>query len=40
MSPTRPRTKLGPIVFGVTLFAVLVFFWWFLIYRHGFPAAH
>jgi hypothetical protein len=40
MSRTAWRAKLGPILFGATLLAVLVFFWWFLIYRHGFPAAH
>jgi hypothetical protein len=37
----RPRhTLLGPAVFSVTFVAVLMFFWWLLIYGHGVPAAH
>ncbi len=35
--PHRP-TGYGPWIFAATLVAVLVFFWWFLIYRHGVPA--
>ena len=34
------RSVIGPAVFAATLVASLVFFWWFLIYDHGFPAAH
>ncbi len=35
--PRRPA-RIGPWIFAATLAAVLVFFWWFLIYRHGVPA--
>jgi len=42
-SPRRPsetppearRAGIGPLVFAITLVAVLVFFWWLLIYDHG-----
>ncbi len=36
----KPRKAIiGPAVFLATLVAVLAFFWWFLIYDHGVPAA-
>ncbi len=38
MSRPPPPARFGPWIFAVTLAAVLVFFWWFLIYRHGVPA--
>ena len=31
---------LGKAVFYLTLAAMLVFFWWLLIYDHGIVAAH
>ena len=31
----RRSSKLGPAVFFLTLAAVLVFFWWLLVYDHG-----
>ncbi len=37
----RERTAvLGKIVFWLTLAAMMLFFWWLLIYDHGVPAAH
>jgi hypothetical protein len=33
----QEHTWVGPAVFAITLAAVLVFFWWFLIYDHGLP---
>jgi hypothetical protein len=39
MTERRPQTILGPAVFWITLAAVLVFFWWLLIYDHAGPAA-
>ena len=37
----RERTAvLGKVVFGLTLVAMLLFFWWLLIYDHGMTAAH
>ncbi len=38
MNQPHRRARYGPWIFAVTLAAVLVFFWWFLIYRHGVPA--
>lgn len=38
-SQKKPRTggrfSAGPLVFALTLVAVLAFFWWLLIYDHG-----
>jgi len=30
----------GPIVFWLTFIAVLIFFWWLLIYDHGVQSVH
>ncbi len=40
MNDKPKATVLGPAVFWITLLAVLVFFWWMLIYDHGAPAVH
>lgn len=40
MTVTPRQSRLGPTVFVITLIAVLVFFWWFLIYNHGAPVMH
>lgn len=34
----RDHSWLGPTVFLVAFAAVLVFFWWLVIYDHGVPA--
>ncbi len=33
------RSIIGPAAFVATLTAVLLFFWWLLIFDHGLPAA-
>jgi len=40
MSGDNENTILGPTVFYITLAAMLVFFWWLLIYDHGVVSAH
>ena len=40
-SGTNPETLgWGKWFFGITLVAMLVFFWWLLIYDHGVVSAH
>ncbi len=39
MTETRRAPPVGSAVFLATLVAVLVFFWWLLIYDHGAPIA-
>ncbi len=39
MTETRRAAPVGLAVFLATLAAVLVFFWWLLIYDHGAPIA-
>ncbi len=39
MTETRRASPVGLAVFLATLAAVLVFFWWLLIYDHGAPIA-
>lgn len=34
-SHTGDRATWGPVLFYVALIAVLVFFWWMVIYPHG-----
>ena len=38
---SRERTAvLGKVVFSLTLAAMMLFFWWLLIYDHGVTASH
>ncbi len=37
MIETPRQSRLGPAVFVLTLIAILVFFWWFLLSGHGAP---
>jgi len=39
-SQTRDKANWGSKLFLATLFAVLVFFWWFLIYSGGVGGHH
>ena len=42
-SENRPLQKseaVGKLVFYVSLVAMLVFFWWLLIYDHGIVSSH
>ncbi len=34
------KSRLGQVVFYVSFAAMLVFFWWLLIYDHGVVSAH
>lgn len=31
---------IGPIIFGMTMLATILFFWWLLIYDHGIVTVH
>ena len=37
---TGTETSWGPILFYATLIAVLIFFWWMVIYDHGVSTSH
>lgn len=40
IQPTTDRDFIGPLVFFAVTVAVLVFFWWLLIYDHGVVSVH
>lgn len=40
MSQKEQSTALGKVVFGLTFVAMMVFFWWLLIYDHGVISIH
>jgi len=40
MASKEQTAVLGKVVFGLTLVAMVFFFWWLLIYDHGVVAAH
>lgn len=40
MGATKPNTVAGQLLFYTTLVAIMVFFWWLLIYDHGVEAVH
>jgi hypothetical protein len=37
---SQENTGLGKLVFGLTFVAMMVFFWWLLIYDHGVISIH
>lgn len=39
MASKEQSAVLGKVVFSLTLAAMIVFFWWLLIYDHGVAAA-
>ena len=39
-SNPQKSTKLGKLVFAATFVAMMVFFWWLLIYDHGVVSLH
>ena len=40
MASREQSAVLGKIVFWLTLAAMILFFWWLLIYDHGVTTAH
>ena len=40
MNSGKGNAVLGKVVFGLTTVAMLVFFWWLLIYDHGVVPVH
>lgn len=40
MDRQEPGAIAGKLVFTATLIAVLIFFWWLLIYDHGVTGMH
>ncbi len=40
MASRKQSVVLGKVVFGLTMTAMIFFFWWLLIYDHGVVSAH
>ena len=40
MTSREQSAVLGKVVFGLTMVAMILFFWWLLIYDHGVVSTH